>query len=113
MLGHMMLANVLGPEMTCDEAEALRIATAYVNLRKHYPALPIDPKTMAWITLGITAISVEGPKFRAMAERKRMQRDADKVAAEAARQAPGGTVVQLDPAQRDRPMNTGWPAPNG
>lgn len=104
MLGHMMLANVLGHEMLCSEAEALRIATAYCNLRKHYPALPIDPKTLAWLTMAGALAWVEAPKLRDVAARKRAEREDAKVNRAAAAQAGGGTVVPLDPSQRgERP----------
>lgn len=102
----MMVANVLGQEMVCTEAEALRIATAYVGLRRHYGSLGIDPKTQAIIAMGIVIVSVEAPKVQAMLRRKRAEAEVAKVNAEAERQSGGGTVVPINPGERP---GTGFP----
>lgn len=98
MLAHMMMANVLGDEMNCTEQEALKLATAYVNLRKHYGGVGLDPKTMALITAATVVVTVEGPKVQAMLARKKATREAMQVAAEAERLGGGSTVVPLDPS---------------
>lgn len=97
MLGHMMIANLLGEEMACTEPEALKLATAYVNLRKHYGGVGFDPKTMALITAATVVLTVEAPKVQALLARKKAMREAARVTEEAERLAGGSTVVPLDP----------------
>lgn len=106
MLAHMMLANVMGHEMACTEAEALRIATAWVGLRRHYGGFGIDPKHQAIGALIVALASVEAPKLRNRMARKRAEADQDRINKAARDQAPGGTVIPLDPTQRP---GTGFP----
>lgn len=107
MLAHMMLANLAGQEMFCTEAEALRIATAWVGLRRHYGGFGIDPKHRAIFALVAAIGSVEVPKLRARLARQKAEREEADVQRAARDMAPGGTVVQLGPAQRGQPMQPG------
>lgn len=110
MLGHMMLANIAGHEMMCSEAEALRIATAWVGFRRHYGGMGFDPKHQAIMALAIAVVSVEAPKIRNRLARKRAEAEAEQVAEQARNLAPGGTVVPLNPDQRAHP-EMGFPRP--
>lgn len=49
------------PELALSPEEANSIATAVVEVQKHYP-LDIDPKMVAWGQLAMALAMVYGPK---------------------------------------------------
>jgi hypothetical protein len=93
-----MFAAMLMPEMACTEDEAQREARAFVAWRSHYESQPINPATMALLTLlGVTA-AIEIPKVRAGLQRKAAERSASRGEAVMRGEAMG-TVVQMDPTR--------------
>lgn len=97
MLAHMMLANVMGSEMLCTESEALRIATAWIGFRRQYGGFLLDPKHQAIGALLVALGTVEIPKLRQRMARRRAEVNAATIEQAARDQAPGGTVVPIDP----------------
>lgn len=80
MLAHAMLANAVGPEFAVSEQEALQLAQAYVNWRKHYPGV-LDPKTQALLSLILVAGTIEGPRMLRVTKRRATERATRKAAA--------------------------------
>ena len=78
-----MAAGLQTPELALDPSESKAIAEGIQNVAQHYP-VAIDPKTMAWINLGIVCSSVYGPRMVAIGinknkRQKQKQEDASKV----------------------------------
>jgi hypothetical protein len=53
------------PELALDPDEAKELAKAAAEVQKHYDTV-IDPKTLAWVQLGMVAASVYGPRMIAV-----------------------------------------------
>jgi hypothetical protein len=64
------------PELALDESEARQLAEAAAEVQSHYEASFIDPKTMAWIQLGMVAASVYGPRAVVVMMRKKQEKEA-------------------------------------
>jgi hypothetical protein len=59
---HVMLASALAvPELELTEDEAHKIAVAGADVAKHY-SVELDPKTVAWVQLGMVCGSIYGSR---------------------------------------------------
>lgn len=63
------------PELRLDQDEARELAKAAANVQSHYEASIVDPKTMAWIQLGMVAASVYGPRVMSYSLRTKAEKD--------------------------------------
>ena len=78
------------PELALSPDEARRLATAAVEVQRHYPMPALDPGKVAVATLVWTAGSIYWPRIRALGSRTR-RRTPDAPA------APAGNVVPMAP----------------
>jgi hypothetical protein len=70
-----MLASSLStPELELTEDEAHKVAVASANVAEHY-SVSLDPKTAAWIQLGMVCGSVYGSRIVAIYVRRQMESD--------------------------------------
>lgn len=113
MLGHMFLANIAGEEFAITEEEAMKIAVAWVGLRRHYGGIGFDPKHQALFAFMAAVGYVELPRVRNRLARQKAEREQARVNSAAADLAGGGTVVALDPEGRMPGRQEGWPRPHG
>jgi hypothetical protein len=61
--------------LALDESEARELAKAAAEVQKHYDSV-IDPKTLAWVQLGMVAASVYGPRVIAINFRHKAEKAA-------------------------------------
>lgn len=71
---HGILAGALSqPALELTKVEAGELAKAIGRVQEQYP-LTLDPKTQAWVSLGIVASTIYGPRFYLMREMTRARR---------------------------------------
>lgn len=95
MLAHMMFANVAGEEFLISEDDALKIATAWCGVRRHYGGIGFDPKHAAIFGLVTAVGTVHVPRLRQRLARKRAEAEAARIADAAEKMASGSTVVPM------------------
>lgn len=79
---HLALAAITStPELQLDRDEAKQLADAAAEVQSHYETRIIDPKTLAWINLGLTGAKLYGPRIVARGLRVKMEKQAKKDAA--------------------------------
>lgn len=87
-------------ELSIDEDDAKKLAAAINDVRQFYDASFVDPKTMAWINLGIAAATVYGTRAMAYNLRRKADKRTAPLRPQAVTQMPNNrqTVVTPPPA---------------
>lgn len=71
---HLILATTLKvPELALSQEESDAVARAIADVASHYP-IAVDPKTMAWINLGMCLGTVYGTRAISYGIRKRTEK---------------------------------------
>lgn len=84
------------PEIQLTDDEAKEVADATRELAKHYPAIQVADKTMAWVNFSMAVGSVFGPKVIAIARRPKPGKLVQM------RQQTQGSPVAGSPVQNDK-----------
>lgn len=111
-----MGAAILGiPELALDPKEAHSLAEAVSNVAQFYD-IPADPKTVAWINLGMCGMTIYGTRALAYSNRLKLESRGKLAAppnappAPQARPAPTGAVADRGQAPRPNGATPATPA---
>jgi hypothetical protein len=100
---HTMGAAILNvPELALDPKEAHSLAEAVSNVAQFYD-IPADPKTVAWINLGMCGMTIYGTRALAYSNRLKMEARGKLAAPPAPQARPAPTGAGADRGQAPRP----------